>query len=307
MSRKKKTKKTTKNLDGGHTIPTLPPPSGINQGIMNRSEYEESAIRQYVETQAPGEKVIYLEKVVTERLYGRQLDGWDVHTKRERYWVIINPTNLYSQKVFPSLDYTITFHIGLTARIMARREKDESHDRLTSAWQSWLQSAEALDLADEAVEFQAVGMLCRECLIALILAIADESMIPEGQEAPQKANFIKWSELIADKIAQGPHAQEIRGYLKTIAKSTWQLVNWLTHSSNAVRFDARIAVDATENILASYGTALLRYESGTPNRCPNCGSYQLVSVYRSDLEIDPPFITTCKRCGWVIPNFENSG
>lgn len=61
MSRKKKTKKTTKNLDGGHTIPTLPPPSGINQGIMNRSEYEESAIRQYVETQAPGEKVTYLD------------------------------------------------------------------------------------------------------------------------------------------------------------------------------------------------------------------------------------------------------
>ena len=300
MSRKKKTKKTTKNLDGGHTIPTLPPPSGINQGIMNRSEYEESAIRQYVETQAPGEKVTYLD-------IWRKLRQSVSTTVSLMDGMFIPNVNLYSQKVFPSLDYTITFHIGLTARIMARREKDESHDRLPSAWQSWLQSAEALDLADEAVEFQAVGMLCCECLIALILAIADESMIPEGQEAPQKANFIKWSELIADKIAHGPHAQEIRGYLKTIAKSTWQLVNWLTHSSNAVRFDARIAVDATENILASFGTALLRYESGTPDRCPNCGSYQLVSVYRPDLEIDPPFITTCKRCGWVIPNYENSG
>jgi hypothetical protein len=46
---------------------------------------------------------------------------WDVHTTGDRYWVITNPTNLYSQQLFPSMDYTLSFHVGVTARMVARR------------------------------------------------------------------------------------------------------------------------------------------------------------------------------------------
>jgi hypothetical protein len=132
----------------------------------------------------------------------------------------------------------------------------------------------------------------------MVRTIEKESMVPEGRTIPKAADFDQWSELIADAIASGSSAERIRGYLKAISKSTWQLVNWLTHSSNAVRLDASLALDATENTLDAFSTALIRFESGIPEKCPHCGSYRLASVYRPELEIDPPYVTVCESCDW---------
>ncbi len=283
------------------TIPQRPHNSVLNQFIMNRPEREAQAIREYVEWQSPKEKVTYLEKVATEHLFDRKLDAWDVHTDGERYWVITSPTNVYSQELFPSLDYTLSFHIGLIARVMARRRgtDDEQQDRLAAAWRRWAQAAEALDRADEAEEFQAVGMRCRECLLAMVRAIAYDSMLRAGQDRPKIADFLHWSELIANSIASGASAAEIRGYLKALAKSTWKLVSWLTHASNTVRFDGHMAVEATQATLAAFAHALIRYERVTPDRCPRCHSYRIGSEHDPDLDIEPPYLTFCESCGWT--------
>tara|TARA_R110000782_G_scaffold40150_9_gene92818 strand:+ start:142 stop:342 length:201 start_codon:yes stop_codon:yes gene_type:complete len=37
---------------------------------------------------------------------------WDVTTDKNRWWVITNSTNFHSQKHFPSLGYTPSFHLG---------------------------------------------------------------------------------------------------------------------------------------------------------------------------------------------------
>ena len=37
--------------------------------------------------------------------------------------------------------------------------------RLTPVWRRWEQAAETLEMAEEAEDFQAVGVKCRECLI----------------------------------------------------------------------------------------------------------------------------------------------
>ena len=283
------------------TIPGRVPDSVLNKFALNRSEHEAAAIREYVEWQSPKEKVAYLEKVATENLFDRKLDAWDVHTNGERYWVITEPTNLYSQDLFPSLDYTLSFHIGLMARVMARRrgtDDDEQQDRLAAAWRRWTQAAEALDQADEAEEFQAVGMRCRECLLAMVRAVASDSMVPPSQKSPKHADFPHWSELIANTVAGGPSAAEVRGYLKAVAKSTWQLVSWLTHASNAVRFDGHVAVEATQATLGAFGRAILRHERATPDRCPKCHSYKIGSKYVPALGIEPPYVTFCKSCGW---------
>jgi predicted Zn-ribbon and HTH transcriptional regulator len=283
------------------TIPGRVPDSILNEFVLNRSEHEAQAIREYVAWQSPKEKVTHLEKVATEHLFDRKLDAWDVHTDGERYWVITSPTNLYSQELFPSLDYTLSFHIGLMARVMARRrgtDDDEQQDRLAAAWRRWTQAAEALDRADEAEEFQAIGMRCRECLLAMVRAVANDSMVPAGQNRPKSADFLHWSELIANTIAQGSSAAEIRAYLKTLAKSTWQLVSWLTHASNAVRFDGHMAVEAAQATLAAFGRAVLRYERAAPDRCPRCHSYRIRAEHVPELGIDPPYVTFCESCGW---------
>lgn len=297
----KTTKARKKTVRGRCTIPGPVPLSVLNDFALKRSDHEVDDIRGYVEWQSPKEKVTYLEKVATERLYDRKLDVWDVRTTGERYWVITNPTNLYSQELFPSLDYTLSFHVGVTARMMVSRKRtgaDEQQDRLAAAWRRWTQAAEALDRADEAEEFQAVGMRCRECLLAMIRGIASEAMVPAGQAPPKKGDFLHWSELMANALASGSAADEIRGYLKAIAKSTWQLVGWLTHASNAGRLDAHVVLDATESTLAAFGAAVLRRERGAPERCPRCSSYRIASVHVPDLEIDPPYAALCESCGW---------
>jgi hypothetical protein len=92
---------------------------------------------------------------------------WDVHTDKHRWWVLTNPTNLYSQEHFPSLDYILSFHIGLALRIAAQSEKQAAagsaeHQRFLGPWRRWEQTVQAIDLAEEAEDFQAIGMRCRE-------------------------------------------------------------------------------------------------------------------------------------------------
>jgi hypothetical protein len=154
---------------------------------------------------------------------------------------------------------------------------------------------------DEAEEFQAVGMKLRECLLTLVHTLSKPEYVPAGQEAPKRSDFIHWAELIADAVAPGPRAQETRAYLKAVTKTTWQLVNWLTHSANAVLQDARLAHQAAENLFAAFWTAVEKHESGAPDRCPSCGSYRILTDYRPDLGIDPPYILLCERCDWVAP------
>jgi hypothetical protein len=298
----------SKKIKSAHTIPGPVSYSALKKAVIKQPEYEERSIREYVELEAIGEKVLHLEKLVTEHLLDRSLDAWDVRTDKERYWVITSPTNLYSQKDFPSLDYTLSFHIGVTMRVMARNSRkapDERPSQLEPAWRLWEQAAEAQNLAKEAVDFQTVGMRCRECVLVLIKAISSKDMIPKGQKAPKAGDFLQWAELIANTIARGSSAEEIRGYLKSMSKSTWQLVNWLTHSSNAVLFDGMLAVDAVEMLLSVFGTILIRYKTGIPNKCPNCSSYRLISDYRPDLKIDPPYVILCETCGWTDYNSDS--
>jgi hypothetical protein len=43
------------------------------------------------------------EKLASERIYGQKFDIWDVQASNGRWWVVTNPTNLYSHGDFPSM------------------------------------------------------------------------------------------------------------------------------------------------------------------------------------------------------------
>ncbi len=65
---------------------------------MENSERERQYIVDYIASQASDEIVKHLEKVASERVLGRNIDVWDVHTGINRWWIITAPTNLYSQE-----------------------------------------------------------------------------------------------------------------------------------------------------------------------------------------------------------------
>src|SRR5687767_12843601 len=94
-------------------------------------------------------------------------------------------------------------------------------------------------------------MRCRECLLEMVRAMAEPAMVPAGVETPKAADFVNWSELIFAHVAPGASADELRRYRRSVAKNAWQYVNWLTHAANAVRFDARIAVESTSHVLSA--------------------------------------------------------
>ena len=272
---------------------------------MNSPEHERRAIVQYWQRQSPPyEKVLHAGKIHTEVLTNsRRYDVWDVHATDGQWWVITNMTNVYPKEHFPTMDHALNQHIGLIERVLAKEFKrshttDEQRDRLATSWRRVEQANDALAEADEAEEFQAVGMRCRECLLAFIREVATEAMVPVGEDVPKQGDFLAWSELVANAIAGGGHSERVRAYLKTVAERTWKLVHWLTHASNATFFDGEIAVEATGHLLVVYSYALVRYERGEPDRCPVCGSYRLSADYRPELDTSGAYVTLCQSCGW---------
>ncbi|MGO8921123.1 MAG: hypothetical protein ACLQJR_35000 [Stellaceae bacterium] len=283
-------------------IPPALPHEALPSLLFERDEDEELAIREYIMWQARDEKVTHLEKIATETALGRNLDAWDVYTDTARWWVITSPTNLYRQNLFPSLDYTISFHVGVTARMMSQRDPGvplPEQALLLGPWRKWEQAAEALDEADEAEEFQAVGMRCRECLIAFVKKFAKSEMVPADREAPKRSDVVGWCELIAHFLAHGASAEHVRNYLKATSKATWHLVSWLTRAETATRMDAELAIDTTQHVLAVFGRAMFRQQHGNPKQCPACGSYMIGLRYLPEGSgLDEP-VPGCRRCGWV--------
>ena len=122
-------------------------------------------------------------------------------------------------------------------------------------------------------------------------------MVPDGEAPPKKGDFIHWTERIADAIARGASSARVRSHLKSTAKSTWELVSWLTHESGATRMDGTLAVAAVAHVLSSFGMALVRHERGEPDQCPTCGSYRLTS-YEDPDTAGAVYVTLCEACGW---------
>jgi hypothetical protein len=108
--------KRRKGARGEHTIPPRPIKHILSSYTLSKITGKRH-IQDYVEAEAHGEKVQYAEKMKSERVLNFQFDCWDVHTQRDRYWVITSPTNLYSQRFFPSLDFTLSFHVGCYVRM----------------------------------------------------------------------------------------------------------------------------------------------------------------------------------------------
>lgn len=289
-------------------IPARPSISAIKKAVIAAPDHQARDVIRYAEIQLnkgrgkkKKQRVTHLEKIKTEYVYGTEYVAWDVHTDTAgRWWVITGLTNLYSQEEFPSLDYTLSFHIGLTARIGSGESKkapEDSSTRLLAAWRRWETAAGAMDAAKEPEDYQAIGMRCREALIE-IARMLQGSVAVKAEDRPKAADFVEWSKLIADHYAGGGRNERIRSYLKSNAKETWQLANWLTHTSGAVHHEATITLDATANFISVMSIAVTLHEADAPSACPKCKSHRIVSVFEPDMQLDPPYVNLCESCGW---------
>jgi hypothetical protein len=289
------------------TIPQAASMEAIRQVALKDPDHQRQEIADYVEWQVnkgaeTDYKVVHLERIKSEVVFGTEHVAWDVHTDEPgRWWVITGPTNLYSQQAFPSLDYTLSFHVGVMARVASRDAKQAPPSRkarLRSTWRRWETATEAVDFAHEAEDFQAVVMRCRETLVSLVKALQNDIELPEGVERPKAADVVNWFSHIAQHFARGPRNEYLRSYLIATSRETWQLVNWLTHTSKASLHEAHLALDAVSNLLGITSLVVIQAESEAPQTCPACNSYRVVAVYEPDLGRDPPYVSLCESCGW---------
>lgn len=264
---------------------------------MRESEEEREVIRAYFAQEAPDDPVVHVEKAAIERVGSVPHDIWDVHTESGRWWAVTNPLNLYSQDDFKSRDVVLTFHVGLALRMASRNEvpiADAAAALLPDAWERWGNAIDALGVARAPEDFQAVGMRLRECLTTYVGAIADDELVPKGQEAPKKADVVGWTNRLLDQLAQGSSAAQLRSYTKKLVRETWDYVNWLTHARNAIHRDAEIGAAAVSHFLASITAVRMRWGDLGHDRCRQCGSYSMEAGH-------------CPRCGWTDENYGRLG
>ncbi len=267
---------------------------------VERDFHLEQDITNYVKGQAPDEIVQNVEKVKQEVVLGDTYEIWDVITDKNRWWVITNLTNLYSQKHFPSLDYTLSFHIGLMMRLRSRPEgaNIEEQSPFDEVFRRQEQIKNHFDNAIEPEDYQAVGMQLRECLLSLIGVLRRRVSIASGIEEPQEANFIEWSTIFIEKLCSGKTNKELRQYLKNTSSHTWQLVNWLTHYRDANQTTSAIAIYACDTVVGHFIQILEREKIDQTKQCPACKSRQIRTHFDISIEPEGDYYLTCGICGW---------
>lgn len=294
-------KSNARDSDDGCVEPTHPiPASELSSYYVDSDPHSEQDIARYVEIEAHDEQVQHVEKIKQEVIIGGTYEIWDVTTDRNRWWVITNLTNLYSQKHFPSLDYTLSFHVGLMMRLRSRPQGADAEEPspFDEVFRRQEQAKHQYEHAVEAVAFQAVGMQLRECLISLVAAVRRRVEIDANSERPQDANVKEWSDLLVEKICSGSRNQRLRKYLKNAANQTWELVNWLTHDRNANDTATSIAIHACDTIIGHFVQLLMRDRTDHTEECPICKSRNVRTHFDHNIEPDGDYYMTCGECDW---------
>lgn len=269
--------------------------------MLKATEGEIEEVREYFEWQAPDLEVTFMQKVYSEAVLNTRHDVWDIHTNKDRWWVITGGTNLYSQEQFPNMDLALTFHIGLILRIPRTEEQQEDDLRILpfgTIFEKMEEAGTAVTQAHNLADYQTVGVRCREALLELI-GVAQDAVI-WADARPQRANFRAWTEIICNDFLPGGTNKERRGALKGALESAWTFSNWLTHSKSATWIDADMAHSLTRHASGMAISLILRELRGVPEECPKCGS-PLLEPEQGENTAVPGVLWErphCSNCGW---------
>lgn len=272
--------------------------------MLEATQKEMDHILNYMASEASSCKVEYAQKVYGDNVLSHRHDVWDVHTDEDRWWVITNPTNLYSQTQFPNMDLALTFHIGLCLRI-PRSEKPDLSDfpvePFSACFRYLAETSDAVRQAQEVADYQAIGVRCRETLLAFVHAAQIAIPWTSENERPKSSDFKEWVEHVCNTSLAGSSQKDRRQLFKTLLNSAWTFSNWLTHARNSTWYDTEAANAATENAVTLCISVVIQHIRGVPEACPACGSHRL-SPERArdpnnpDDEWERP---ACTRCNWV--------
>jgi hypothetical protein len=192
--------------------------------MLAATQEEIDQVTTYFESQAPDLTVEFVQKVYTENILGHCHDIWDIHVDRDRWWVITNPSNLYAQEQFPNMDLALTFHLGLCLRIPSSEKSKLSDlpiEPFAQCYRYLSEASDALSQADEVLDYQSVGMRCREALLAF--ADLAQKIMPWTSPSPKpKAGDLRaWADHVCIVTMTGESHKERRHLFKTLLENAW--------------------------------------------------------------------------------------
>ena len=190
-------------------------------------------------------------------------DVWDVHTDVDRWWVITEPMNLYAQEQFPNMDLALTFHVGLCLRIPRSERQKLSElpvEPFAEYYRCLQEASDALNQASEVADYQAIGVRCREALLALATVV--QRLLPwtSSAEPPKKADLKACTDHICNVALAGAEHEHRRHLYKTLLESACKFVNWLTHTKSSSWQDAEAGIAVIDSIVLTPEKGQLRIE-----------------------------------------------
>jgi hypothetical protein len=67
--------------------------------MLKATEEEIEEVREYFEWQAPDLEVTFMQKVYSEAVVNTRHDVWDIHTNKNRWWVITGGTKGQTRRI----------------------------------------------------------------------------------------------------------------------------------------------------------------------------------------------------------------
>ena len=203
------------------------------------------------------------------------------------------------------MDLAVTFHVGLCLRIPRGERTKLSElqvEPFAACFRHVNEASDALASAQEVTDFQAIGVRCREALLAFTSAAQVVMPWTGGDDTkPKQADFKAWIEHICS-VSLARHTHEHRRHLfKTLLDEAWRFSNWLTHAKASTWYDAEAATTTIEHALGLATSLVIRHVRSVPEACPACGSSRLLpehGIHSSlpDMEWERPI---CEKCGWT--------
>lgn len=271
--------------------------------MKTATDDEIAQISSYVQSEA-NRKVTFAQRMHIENILGHRHEVWDVHCGKQRWWVLTGPMNLYSQDMFPNMDLVVTFHVGLCLR-MPQSEKAKLSDLPVEPFAECIrlitESTDALAQAEEVSDYQAIGVRCREALLALVAAAQVVMPWASAGAQPKKADLKAWADHMCIVALGGQSHKDRRKLMKTLLTSTWDFDCWLAHTKSSSWHDAEIACSTTENAISLWVSIIIRHIRDVPEACPDCGSRRL-SAQRANPPDEPEVQferPVCQKCGWT--------
>jgi hypothetical protein len=257
-------------------------------------------------------KVLSAKVEQTLNEFGEEVHIWNVKTDKGPWWVVEGkrmPMNLYTQDaMYLGADEVYSFHLGLMARVLDNHHREPetvlapvSHgdSRFLGVRRKLEEAAKMLVNGEEPEHFQAVGLACREALVALGQELVVDDDLSDGMKAPKMGDFKERAHLAIDRLLDGPANKELRRHARHICDAAWEFCNATTHSSTRTAPDAGICLSIVGAVQSLFENLIEKAEGPSGDTgCPICQSRRLEIREETNDESGLILKVLCAHCGW---------